>query len=177
MLLVVIALSWISTNGAFSHKKERAVGIFATEDSDLAKDEGLEKEEEENKDEEGDEASEPLSDWEAAHAAAESGDLPRLRFFITSKDVHVDAEDDYAMTLLQVASRQGHLEVVNFLIDNGAAINAVEIDKRAALHFAITQGRLSVACCLLERGADVHVRKRYGLTPLHVVTKTSHTDP
>ena len=87
-----------------------------------------------------------------------------------------DAEDNNTMTLLQVASRRGHLEIISFLIDNGAAINAVEIDNRAALHFAVIHGRLSIARCLLEPGADVHVRKRPGLTPLHALAQTSHTD-
>ena len=122
------------------------------------------------------EGAKTLTEWEAAHAAAESGNLTELRGLILERGVHVDAEDRYSMTLLQVASRHGHLEIVHFLIENNAAVNATELDDRAALHFAVIRGHTSIARFLLEHGADVNLRKRLGLTPLHVVAQTSHTD-
>ena len=117
-----------------------------------------------------------LTEWEAAHAAAESGKLTELRQLVLERGVHVDAEDQYSMTLLQVASRHGHLDIVNFLIENNATVNATELDDRAALHFAVICGHTSIARFLLEHGADVNLRKRLGLTPLHVVAQTSHID-
>ena len=75
------------------------------------------------------------------------------------------------MTLLQVTSQHGHLEIVNFLIDDGAAVNAVEIDSRSALHFATIHGHLSIVRFLLENNADLNLRKRFRLTPLHIVTQ------
>ena len=117
-----------------------------------------------------------LTEWEAAHAAAESGNLTELRRLILERGVHVDAEDQYSMTLLQVASRRGHLHIVQFLIENNATVNATELDGRAALHFAVIRGHTSIARFLLEQGADMNLRKRLGLTPLHVVAQTSHTD-
>ena len=133
---------------------------------------------EEGKDERDEEikGAKTLSEWEAAHAAAESGNLTELRELILERGVHVDAEDRYSMTLLQVASRHGHLETVHFLIGNNAAVNAIELDDRAALHFAVIRGHTAIARFLLEHGADVNLRKRLGLTPLHVVAQTSHTD-
>ncbi|KAM0800192.1 hypothetical protein BDR22DRAFT_252008 [Usnea florida] len=56
-----------------------------------------------------------MTEWEATHAAAESGNLTELRRFILQRGVHVDAEDRYSMTLLQVASRKGHLDTNHFL--------------------------------------------------------------
>lgn len=79
------------------------------------------------------------------------------------------------MTLLQVAFRYGHLELVQFLIDNHAAVNATKLDDRTALHFTVICGQISIAEQLLEHGADANLRKRLGLTLMHVVAQTSHT--
>ena len=43
------------------------------------------------------EGAKTLTDWEAAHAAAESGNLTELRQLILERGVHVDAEDRYSM--------------------------------------------------------------------------------
>ena len=133
---------------------------------------------EEGKDERDEEIpdAETLTEWEAAQAAAESGNLAELRRLVLKCGVHVDAEDRYSMTLLQVASRHGHLNIVHFLIENNATVNATELDDRAALHFAVIRGHTSIVRFLLEHGADVNLRKRLGLTPLHVLAQTSHTD-
>ncbi|KAF6222023.1 hypothetical protein HO133_001991 [Letharia lupina] len=156
--------------------EKRVVGSSGDEKAEPAKYEMVKEEEGEDRDEE-DEAQKPLTDWEAAHVAAESGDLAKLRLLILKRGVlvHVDAEDQHAMTLLQVASRYGHLELVQFLIDNHAAVNATKLDDRAALHFAVICGHISIAEQLLEHGADANLRKRFGLTLLHVVAQTSHT--
>ena len=174
VLLIVFALSWVAINRRTNDVVERD-----SESSDIAHSMTAEHgpiEEEGEKEDDKNEAQGTMSDQEAAHAAAESGDLSKVRFFILERGLHVDAEDNYALTLLQVASRHGHLEIVKFLIDNGAAVNAVEIDNRAALHFAIIRGHASIVRYLLENGADVNLRKRLGLTPLHVVVQSFHTD-
>ena len=173
VLVIVFALSWVAINRRTTDVVERD-----SESSDIADCMTAEHGpiEEGEKEDDRNEAQGTMSDQEAAHTAAESGDLSKVRFLILEQGVHVDAEDNYALTLLQVASRHGHLEIVKFLIDNGAAVNAVGIDNRAALHFAIIRGHASIVRYLLENGADVNLRKRLGLTPLHVVVQSFHTD-
>ena len=171
VLLVILALSWAAINHRVSRIEQRHLENPAVADPTITETKGAANEEQ--KEENNDEAREPMLDWEAAHAAAESGDLSKIRFLILDRGLHVDAEDNYAMTLLQVASRHGHLEIVKFLIDNGAAVNAVEMDNRSALHFATIRGHLSIVRFLLENNADVNLRKRLGLTPLHVVAQYS----
>ena len=174
LLLVIYALSWVAIT-----RRDWIIGEQCDESSDIADSkttEPMKVEEKEREEDDKNEAQKTMSDWEAAHAAAESGDLSKLRFLIIECGLHVDAEDNHAMTLLQVASRHGHLEIVQFLIENGAAVNAVEIDSRAALHFAIIRGHVSIVRFLLEHGADVTLRKRLGLTPLHVVVQSWRTE-
>ena len=171
VLLVVLALSWIALNHRVNSIDQGHLENPTTADPAISQTEGAE--EEEQKENDNNEAQEPIPDWSAAHAAAESGDLSKLRFLILNRNLHVDAEDNHAMTLLQVASRHGHLAIVKFLLENGAAINLAETDNRSALHFATIRGHISIMHILLQNNADVNHRKRLGLTPLHVVAQQS----
>ena len=171
VLLVVLALSWVAINHRVSSIEQRHLQSPAIAEPTITETEGPEKEEQ--KEDDNNEAREPIPDWEVAHAAAESGDLSKVRVLIHDRDLHVDAEDNHALTLLQGASRHGQPEIVKFLIDNGAAVNAVENDSRLALHFATICGHLSIVRYLLENNADVNLRKRLGLTPLHMVAQYS----
>ena len=176
---VLVLLLVLAVSALVIQRQSRSVRAPADEKSTVKslKPKALEVNEE-GKDERDEEieGAKTLSDWEAAHAAAESGNLPELRRLIMERGVHVDAEDRYSMTLLQIASRHGHLNIVHFLIENNATVNATELDDRAALHFAVIRGHTSIARFLLEHGADVNLRKRLGLTPLHVVAQTSQID-
>ena len=174
VLLVVFVFSWVAITREDGNIEERG-----DESSDIAlsKSVGSRKvKEEAEKERDTKNAQGTISDWEAAHDAAEKGNLSKLRCLILERGLHVDAEDSHAMTLLQVASRHGHMEIVQFLIEQGAAVNAVEIDNRAALHFAIIRGHVSIARFLLEHGADANLRKSLGLTPLHVVVQSWRTE-
>ena len=85
-----------------------------------------------------------MPDWDAAPAAAESGDLSKLHFFILSRRLQVDTENNHIMTLLQIASRHSHLDIVTLPIDNGAAINTVKPDSKSALHFMTIRRHISI---------------------------------
>lgn len=45
-----------------------------------------------------------------------------------------------------------HLQTINFLLENGADVNAVEGNNQTALHFATTCGRVGVVKRLIEAG-------------------------
>ena len=64
-----------------------------------------------------------------------------MGFRIPERGLHVDNKDDHTMTLLQVASRHGHLDMVKLVINNGAA---VESDIRADLYFSVIRGHASI---------------------------------
>ena len=71
--------------------------------------------------------------------------------FITP-DIHTN--NDLALLL---ATEEGHLEVVKFLVENGANIHA---DNYGALRVASQNGHLEVVKFLVERGADPSVLDR-----------------
>ncbi|MEM2790511.1 MAG: ankyrin repeat domain-containing protein, partial [Thermofilaceae archaeon] len=60
---------------------------------------------------------------------------------------------------LHKAVFRGHLEVARFLVENGADVNARNIDGMTPLHLAVFRGHLEVARFLVEKGADVNAER------------------
>eukprot|EP00186_Timspurckia_oligopyrenoides_P000119 CAMPEP_0182443668 /NCGR_PEP_ID=MMETSP1172-20130603/2344_1 /TAXON_ID=708627 /ORGANISM="Timspurckia oligopyrenoides, Strain CCMP3278" /LENGTH=1106 /DNA_ID=CAMNT_0024639021 /DNA_START=28 /DNA_END=3348 /DNA_ORIENTATION=- len=60
----------------------------------------------------------------------------------------------------------GNAELVEELLDQGVDVNGSDYDKRTPLHVAASECALSVLKLLLERGANVNVKDRWGSTPL-----------
>jgi hypothetical protein len=79
-------------------------------------------------------------------------------------------------TPLMLASEKGHVEVVRWLLDHGAAINGGGIRRLTALFCASESGRLPVARLLLERGADPTTATRWGSTPLMAASLQGHLE-
>ena len=59
----------------------------------------------------------------------------------------------FSSTMLHAAAHGGHLEVINFLIDNGANISTVNGVKLTALQIAAEKGHVEVVKTLCEAGA------------------------
>ena len=70
---------------------------------------------------------------------------------------NIHTGDDYALGL---SSEYGHIEVVKFLIANGADINA---DDGYALRLSSENGHIEVVKFLIENGANIHAGDDYAL--------------
>ncbi|KAJ7759534.1 ankyrin repeat-containing domain protein [Mycena metata] len=77
---------------------------------------------------------------------------------------------------LSVASQNGQLDVVKFLIERGADVNASNKDGYTSLYLASERGHLGVVEFLIEHGADVNARNKDGYTSLHLVSRDGHLD-
>ncbi|CAG8542003.1 3537_t:CDS:10 [Ambispora gerdemannii] len=53
-------------------------------------------------------------------------------------------------------------------------LNCVDYDERTPMHIACTSGHYKIAKFLVERGASVHVRDRFGHTPLFEAARNKH---
>ncbi len=78
----------------------------------------------------------------------------------------IDAKQDGNVHALGLAALFGHVEAVEFLIQNGAKVNQQTKDGGTALHGASFLGRIQVVEALLNAGADVNVSNNNGITPL-----------
>jgi len=87
--------------------------------------------------------------------AAREGDLDAVRVLVAADAELVRATDGSDRTPLHLATLYGHLEVVSFLLDSGADIDAREEDGETPLHSAAWRSRLDVGRMLIERGSRV----------------------
>ena len=85
--------------------------------------------------------------------AAIAGDVTKVKPLIAAK-VDLEAKDMYGFTALQRAAQNGHLDVVEALVDAGADVNAKSFDKNA-LVFAAANGFLNVVQELHAKGATI----------------------
>jgi ankyrin repeat protein len=76
------------------------------------------------------------------------------------------------MTALLYAAREGHIETVRALAENGANLNLASADKFTPLVMAIVNGHFDVAQYLVDRGADPNIPTLSGLTALYAVVDT-----
>jgi len=65
-------------------------------------------------------------------------------------------QQSLAPNLVYKASRFSHLPLLVFMIENGAVINAKDIDEKNPLHYAAQNGHLSVVEYLVNQKADIN---------------------
>ena len=77
---------------------------------------------------------------------------------------------NYDMTPLMVACREGHLEVVQILVENDADIDKTDSNGTTSLSVACAHCRLEIVKYLLEKGAAVTIDS-FGETLLHAFAR------
>ncbi|KAF8541975.1 hypothetical protein BDD12DRAFT_775371, partial [Trichophaea hybrida] len=85
-----------------------------------------------------------------------------------------DVKDIDTTTLLSYVSRFGYLELVKYLLVNGADISAADEYGSTPLHLASRYGHEAVAWLLLDKGANVSTAQKDGSTPLHLALRYGH---
>ncbi len=111
----------------------------------------------------------------ALHLAADYGDLPMCKLLIKhgakvnvqSPEVEGGSYRNARETPLHHAAAAGNAELVTFLLDQGAELNAVSGWGRTPLHDAVLFGTPATVEALLARGAKVNTATETGQTPLH----------
>ncbi|XP_062319095.1 ankyrin repeat domain-containing protein 2 isoform X3 [Osmerus eperlanus] len=91
----------------------------------------------------------------------------------TCDEVHIHK---LRRTALHRASMEGHIMVIQKLLENGADITLKDRLDSRAVHWASRGGRLGVLKVLHSHGADLNVRDKAMSSPLHVATRTGHAD-
>ncbi len=107
------------------------------------------------------------------HAAAR-GDVPVARLLL-ERGAKIDAKTADSVTALMVASYAGHVDMVSFLISQGADVNA-NFGFGTALSISAYHGHASVVKALLENGADVNITDSEQVTPVMDAGGRKHSD-
>jgi len=80
------------------------------------------------------------------------------------------------MTPLHWAAINGHLSVVEYLVNQKADINAKDKDNWTLLHSAANNGHLSVVEYLVNQKADINAKDKNGKTPLGLASEINNYD-
>ncbi|CAG9860947.1 unnamed protein product [Phyllotreta striolata] len=88
----------------------------------------------------------------------------------------VNKRDSENVTLLHWASINNRKDIINYLIDKGAEVDAVGGELGATpLHWATRQGHLGSVVLLIHNGADGAVWDAEGLSCVHLAAQFGHT--
>ncbi|XP_034187446.1 ankyrin repeat domain-containing protein 49 [Osmia lignaria lignaria] len=109
--------------------------------------------------------------------AAENGELDKVKKLITINLGLLEATDKDGYTPLHRACYGNHVEIVEYLIQAGAKINAETLDGWQPLHSACCWNNVECAAVLIANGADINAKSKGDQTPLHLVSASSHNSP
>lgn len=101
--------------------------------------------------------------------AAEKGSLEAVKFYVAENvaNIYKKNENSFKLTPLHYASEKGYLEICQFLILNGAEIDAVSTNDETPLQKACYEGHLDVVQFLLDNGANINHQNKEKETALH----------
>ncbi|CAL1263953.1 unnamed protein product [Larinioides sclopetarius] len=109
-----------------------------------------------------------LDDFSPLKTAAGVGDLLFVKYCI-HKGCGINLRSKSSdISALDLAVLNGHVEVVSYLIDCGADVNAARHDGTTALEIAVTKNRKNIVNILINKNAEISVEKerRYLLSAI-----------
>jgi palmitoyltransferase ZDHHC13/17 len=88
----------------------------------------------------------------------------------------VNKPDQETVTLLHWAAINNRKEIIKYLLEKGACVDAIGGELNASpLHWATRQGHLSAIVLLLSAGADPSLRDAEGCSCIHLASQFGHT--
>ncbi len=126
--------------------------------------------------------SEPEDPWHGLvrpeiHSLAWVGNAPAIVALLRQNPSAIADRDRYGFTALHTAVHFRQREVVEILLASGADVNDNGTRYQVTpLHIAAGRGYRDMVELLLAKGADIHLKNKYGQTPLDVADCEGMTD-
>ena len=108
------------------------------------------------------------------------GNLPALKDLITKQALNPnEVKDPSGLTLLHLACQHGHLDIVQYLInDRKCNPETTTTNGCTPLHTACKSGRLHIIKCLItDHKCNPHCTDNDGYTPLHAASESGNIEP
>lgn len=114
---------------------------------------------------------------QALQDAAEQGDLSRVQQCLRQGGVNLNQVDSDHSSPLHLSSKNGHVEVVQYMISNSADVKEMNDSGFLALHLAAQEGHTAICEMILGGAApvDAHGNAK-ARTPLHLAAANGHRD-
>lgn len=101
--------------------------------------------------------------------ACNNDDLERAKTCLADRPEDVNVPDNAGNTPLQIAALEGFVDIVKFLLENGAEVDTRNIDKETPLIDAVENGHFEVIKLLLSFGANPRLGNARGDEPFDLV--------
>jgi hypothetical protein len=118
----------------------------------------------------------PNASCEDLRSDAASGLVSEVESTLQTEPDLVKCRGLRGFTPLHTAADKNQTEVIRFLIEHGAEINARTDAGDTPLHWAAVDNRLNAAKLLLAEGADINPKDKDGNTPLHWAAARGHVE-
>lgn len=107
----------------------------------------------------------------------EQGNMRRVQNHVDELDVDVEeATTKYGNTALHIAVKYQHPELVEYLWDEGAAVDAQNGQGQTAMHLAVLNGDSAMVNRLLKFNPNLDLASQDGGSPLLVAAINGHRD-
>ncbi|CAH8665820.1 unnamed protein product [Dicrocoelium dendriticum] len=107
--------------------------------------------------------------------AAKRGNLARLQRLLTPANINCRDVQGRNSTPLHLAAGYNNVEIVEYLLESGADVNAKDKGGLIPLHNASSYGHVDVAVLLIRYGTYVNAVDKWGYTPLHEAAQKGRT--
>ncbi|XP_056631369.1 poly [ADP-ribose] polymerase tankyrase isoform X2 [Diorhabda sublineata] len=107
--------------------------------------------------------------------AAKKGNLARVQRLVTPDNINCRDAQGRNSTPLHLAAGYNNVEVAEFLLENGADVNAQDKGGLIPLHNASSYGHLDIAALLIKYNTVVNATDKWGFTPLHEAAQKGRT--
>ena len=108
--------------------------------------------------------------------AIQGGRVEDVKNIINKDRTKVYDKDKWGYTFLYAAVLQGHLEIVEYLLQKGADVNTKNLEGFTPLHDSAYKGRVEMVRLLLAKGADANAKDISKNTPLHEAVVANRND-
>lgn len=97
------------------------------------------------------------------------------KFIEEGADVNY-SDEKYRITPLHNAAHFGHGEVTKVLLENGANVDAKNVEGNTPLFAAVHQQNAEVTVILIRKGADVNAKNEYGYAPIRAASRNGNAE-
>ena len=107
--------------------------------------------------------------------ASKKGNLSRVQKLLTTDNINCRDSAGRNSTPLHLAAGYNNLEVAEYLLEQGADVNAQDKGGLIPLHNASSYGHLDIAALLIKYQTIVNATDKWGYTPLHEAAQKGRT--
>jgi ankyrin repeat protein len=115
-----------------------------------------------------------VPEMHAIHLAAFNGHDSVMRQLLERERIYIDQQDTMEHNALYWASLQGHVQMVQLLLESGANVNIQGRDYGTALQAASASGYEKIVQILVDNSADVNAQRGHYGTALYAASTSGH---